>query len=296
MNKLTGILLTLLSAAAFGSMAIFAKLAYADGTDPVTLLFLRFLCASLLLGPWLWWRRVPLPRGRALAGLILMGGGCYALEALAFFQALTHASAGLVALLLYLYPAIVLLLSALLFKERITPLKLGALLLSLAGLAITVGDDLAGQPLGILLGLGAALIYSVYILIGSRVTVGTHPLAAAWVVISAAAVSNAGIVAAAGWHPPHSAAGWGAIGAITVICTVVAIASFLVGIERIGPSAASMVSTVEPVVTLLLAWAVLGETPAASQWLGGALILACVLILAMSTRREEAIARDLREA
>ncbi len=296
MNKLTGILLTLLSAASFGSMAIFAKLAYADGTGPSTLLFLRFLCASLLLAPWLLWRRLPLPRGRALAGLIFMGAVCYALEALAFFQALTYASAGLVSLLLYLFPALVLLLSALLFKEKITPLKLLALLLSLAGLAITVGNDLAGQPLGIVLGISAALIYSVYILIGSRVTGGTHPLAAAWVVITAAAVSNAGFVAVSGWQPPHSAAGWGAIGAITVICTVVAIASFLVGIEKIGPSAASMVSTVEPVVTLLLAWAALGETPAGKQWLGGALILACVLILAMNTRRDEAIARDLREA
>jgi len=63
----------LLSALGFGSMAILARFAYADGVSTPSLLFLRFFLAGILLLPWVLWKKLPWPRVRALLVLIAMG-------------------------------------------------------------------------------------------------------------------------------------------------------------------------------------------------------------------------------
>lgn len=276
--SLIGLLQVLLSAIAFGAMAILARVAYADGTSPATLLLLRFAIAGLVLLPWVRLRRLPWPSGRPLLVLVLMGALGYAGMSACYFNALNYASAGTVALLLYLFPAIVLLLSVFL-GERLTVRRLAALLLALSGLAVTIGLEFSARPLGLLLGIGAALIYSLYILAGSRFTAGTHPLAAACVVTLSAAASYAVQVARLGWAPPHSTQGWLAIVMLALLCTVAAVALFLNGLEKIGATRASLVSTAEPVVTILLAWALLGEPVGLSQLAGGMLILGAVLLI-----------------
>lgn len=278
-SSTTGALEVLGAAAAFGAMAVFARWAYADGVSPATLLFLRFLLAALVLVPWVVVARLAWPRGRALLALFLMGALGYAGMSACYFNALNHASAGTVALLLYLFPAIVLLLSAVLFKERLTGRRLLTLALALAGLAITVGTDLSARPLGLLLGVGSALIYALYILAGSRFTQGTHPLAASAVVIASAAACNGlQLLMGAGFQGPESWKGWGASLAMALLCTVVAITLFLKGLEKVGATRASLISTAEPVVTIVLAWILLGEHLSGLQLAGGGLILVAVAL------------------
>ncbi len=81
---------------------------------------------------------------------------------------------------------------------------------------------------------------------------------------------------------PVTAGGWAAILAVALICTVVALATFLAGIERVGPTSAATLSTIEPTVTLGLAALVLGETAGVVRIVGAALILGAVLLLAKS--------------
>ena len=109
-------------------------------------------------------------------------------------MALNYAPAGTVALLLYLYPVLVMLLSAWLFGEQLTARKLAAAL-TFSGLVITL-LELAGQPLGIALGVASALIYSSYILLGGRYATGSHPISSACVVFLAASLTNGLIVLA----------------------------------------------------------------------------------------------------
>ncbi len=293
--RLWGTVCVLVSATAFGSMAIFAKLAYAAGLTTSSLLFLRFTLAGLCLLPIVLIGRLPWPRGSALLALLVMGGVCYTGNSQTFFMALNYAPAGTVALLLYLYPVLVMLLSAALFGETLTARKWLAAGLTFSGLVVTLGLELSGQPLGIALGVASALIYSCYILLGGRFTTGSHPISAACVVFLAASVSNGLIVLAQGdglvW--PHNAAGWLALLAIALICTVLAIVGFLIGIKRIGATQASMISTFEPVVTVLLAAAWLGEAVTLSQLLGGVLILAGVWLL--SRPAAEVAVSDIHE-
>ncbi|HEY0604681.1 MAG TPA: DMT family transporter [Herpetosiphonaceae bacterium] len=280
-----GTLLIIMSALSFGALAIFARLAYAAGADPITVLFLRFVIAAVVMSAIMWARRIPFPRGRTLLSLALMGGVGYVGQSLAYFTALTMASAALVALLLYVYPALVTALSAIFLGERITVLKLAALVLALLGTALTIGPAEGGQPLGIALGAAAAVIYAVYILVGSRVTARAGAIASSSVIMSAAAVMYTVVVLFQGPRFPTTALGWVAIAGISLISTVLAIVTFFAGLERVGPTNASTLSTFEPLVTVLLAMVFLHETIVPLQIIGGGLILAAVILLARSEAR-----------
>jgi drug/metabolite transporter (DMT)-like permease len=284
-RQVTGTLYILGSAACFGSMAIFARLAYASGVDIPTLLLLRFTSAAVLMWVLFWARGVRLPRGKGMIMLLAMGSIGYAGQAFSYFTALTLASVGLVSLLLYLYPAIVAILARLVFRHPLTRLQIAAILVALAGSVLTIGKAGDGKPLGIFFGLLAAFIYSVYILTGSRFPKDVTPIASTAVISSAAAATYACVVAVKGFHPPATGAGWLAVFAIALVCTVLAILFFFEGLERVGAVRASVFSTLEPVFTILLAAAVLGEAIAPLRILGGALIVGAVLLLARESAK-----------
>jgi drug/metabolite transporter (DMT)-like permease len=280
MRKLQGILFIIISAISFGAIALFARTAYEAGSDPISVLFFRFSIASLVMISFVYARSTTFPRGRFLLGLMLMGGLGYVGQSFCYFTALTMASAGLVAILLYLYPAIVALFSAILFKERFTGLKVIALVLALAGTVLTIGPEGGGQPLGIALAMTAPFIYSAYILVGSKITPKVGILSSSAVVMISASLVFGGLVAAKGLNVPHTAAGWGGVFAIALVGTVVAIITFFAGLERVGPTNASVLSTFEPVTTVVLATLFMGEAVSPLRIAGGALILMAVILLA----------------
>ena len=270
------------SAAGFGVMPIFAKLAYAEGVDLPSMLFLRFALAGLLMAVLMVLQGLRWPRGRNLLLLVAMGGAGYVGQSFCYFAALQHATAGLTALLLYLYPAIVTVLSALLARRGLSPLRLLAVAAALFGTVLAVGGSLAGSVLGIVLGVAAALIYSVYILVGERVTRVCGAIPSATVIMLAAAAVYGLIVFARGPAFPVSLAAWTAVGGIALFSTVVAMITFFAGMARLGAADAATLSTLEPVVTVLLAALFLGEEVGGWQLAGGAIILTAVIVLARS--------------
>jgi drug/metabolite transporter (DMT)-like permease len=243
------------------------------------LLLARFSAAGAVLALVMVATRRPWPRGRALVVAILMGAIGYVGQAACYFAALQHASAGLVALLLYAYPTFVCLLAAAFLHERLTAKTLLALATGFAGTAITLGGG-HGTTTGIALGLGAAVFYSIYIVVGARELRGTDALASATVVCLAAAATLAVASAVRAPHLPQVWWGWLAIGAIALVSTVAAMIAFFAGLKRVGPARASITSTLEPVVTVVLAWVLLGETLAPIQVAGGVLVLASAAWLA----------------
>jgi drug/metabolite transporter (DMT)-like permease len=279
LTPFSGIAWIAVSACAFGAMAIFARFAYASGANVTGVLAARFAIAGLLLAAVMVVTKRPWPRGRPLAVAIGMGAIGYVGQAACFFTALNHASAGLVALLLYAYPTLVVLLSAAFLHERLTAPKLVLLAVSFVGLALTLGGG-QGTATGITLGLAAAAFYSVYIVIGARELRHTDALASTTVVCLSAAVVLALSTLVTEARFPATPGGWSAIGAIAIVSTVVSILAFFAGLKRVGPAVASIVSTLEPVVTVALAWFVLGETLTGLQLAGGALVLACAVFLA----------------
>jgi drug/metabolite transporter (DMT)-like permease len=293
MNPLAGIGLVTVSAASFGTLAIFGRYAYAEGMDVLTILFLRFSLSAVVMVALLVSRRESLPRGPTLIQLLGMGAIGYVGQAFSYFTALKYASAGLVALLLYLYPLFVAILSAVLLHTQITRVKRLALGLALAGTALTVGPQ-GGQILGALLAISAAAIYSVYIIVGSQVMKQVSAIQSSTVIFSAAGAVFGLLMAANGPHLPATGTGWAVIGSTVLIATVLPVVTFLAGLERIGPTNAAMLSTLEPVVTVLLAAWLLGEGLQQITLLGGGLILVAVVLVTRSEldRREPMLAGD----
>ncbi|MFM8322277.1 MAG: DMT family transporter [Chloroflexota bacterium] len=278
MNRLTGAIFVIISAASFGSLAIFGRLAYAAGLDTFTLLFLRFTLAALLIGALQAWRGERIPGGRQLAALVGMGAVGYVGQSFAYLTAIRYASAGLVALLLYLYPAIVALLSALFLGQRLTRLKLAALGLATLGAGLTANPQ-GGQWTGVLLAVSAAAIYAVYIVVGAGVMRQVSAIQSSTVIFAAAGLVYGLAAALNGPRWPAAPGGWLAVAGIVLLATVIPVTTFLAGLKRIGPTDASLLSTLEPVVTVLLAAAVFGERLPLLSLLGGGLILAAVALL-----------------
>ena len=278
MKQLTGILLIAISAASFGTLAIFGRFLYADGLDTFTMLFLRFGIAALLMLLILFVRREPMPRGKILLQLIGMGALGYVGQSFCYLTAIKYASAGLVALLLYLYPTFVFVLSVFVLREKVNWLKVAALALALTGTALTV-DPAGGQLYGILLAIAAALIYSVYIIIGTNVMKHVSAVQSSLVIFASAGAVYGILMAANGVHLPSTNAGWANISGIVLVATVIPVVTFLAGLGRIGPTNAAMLSTSEPVVTVLLAAWIFEERLKPIVLLGGVFILVAVILL-----------------
>ena len=278
MQKFQGALLVIISSIAFGTIAVLAPLAYKAGATPITLLFLRFLIAGVIMVGWMLVRRITFPHGKTLLGLIAIGGVWYVAQTLAYFTALSMTAAGLVGLLLYLYPAIVALIGAIAFRERLSKAKLGALGLALLGTAFTLKPDGDGFSLGIVLALTAAFLYAGYIVVGGKLMEKVDIRSATAVIMLSTGVSFGGIVAIRGFQAPNEISGWVAIAA-TVICSIIALGTFFAGLEKVGSTNAAILSTTEPFVTVGLAAWWLGERLEFSQLLGGILILFAVIFL-----------------
>ncbi len=281
-TRLIGALYVALSAASFGALPIFIKIAYASGAESVAILALRFFFAALMMAAIMLIRGQRWPRGRNLLTLICMGGFGYVGQSFCFFSALNYASAGLVSLLLYLYPALVTLLGAIFLRQRLSRLQLGAVLAALAGTALTIGGDASGSLQGVVLGVCAALIYSIYILVGSRMMRAEGPLPAATVVMLSAAVVFGVMAAIRQPSLPGSASGWLAVLAIALVSTVIAMVSFFAGLARLGPGDAATISTLEPLVTVILAAIFLAEPLTSMRLVGGGIILTALVVLARS--------------
>lgn len=278
-DRMIGIGAIALSATGFGSMPVFADWTYESGGDPIALLVVRFSVAAAVMTVWMTATRRAWPRGRVLFALCALGGIGYVGQSFSYFTALTMASASLVALLLYLYPALVTIIGATVNRERIDGVTGRALVLALTGTVLVVGLSAEGRPMGIALGVAAALIYSVYILIGSRVTPAVGAIPSTTVVLLAGTAVFTAIAFVLRPDMPGTTRGW--TGAVMVgLLSVIAILAFFEGLARLGPSDASTISTLEPVVTVILAWSFLGETITPLQIAGGVLILVAAVVLA----------------
>ncbi len=278
MKRLIGILLIAISAASFGTLAIFGRYAYEDGMDTFTVLFIRFGISALFMTLILILRKEHFPSRQIFLQLIGMGALGYVGQSFMYMSAIKYASAGLVALLLYLYPMFVFILSVIILHEKISLVKVIALILALVGSALTV-DPNGGQLIGALMAIAAALIYSVYIIVGTNVMKHVSAVQSSAIIFASAGMVYGMLTFVNGAHLPASNSGWLAMLGMIIFSTIIPVATFLAGLEMVGPTNAAMLSTLEPVVTVLLAAWLFGERLMPIVMLGGGLILVAVVLL-----------------
>jgi drug/metabolite transporter (DMT)-like permease len=174
---------------------------------------------------------------------------------------------------------VVVVLSAVLLRDRPRPVAVVCVVVATVGTALTIGPVQGGQVVGVLLALGSALAYALYILGNSRVK-GVGPFATAATVMSACAVVYGTLGLVTRPQLPSTTSAWVALVGVALIGTVVAVTTFFGALALLGPSDTSVVSTVEPVVSVGVAALVLGEVLSPLQLAGGVLVLIAVGVLA----------------
>lgn len=287
MNRTTSLVAVILSAACFGTLAVLTPLAYDSGAKPLPLLAWRFVIAAVLLAALASVRDrralfVPLSDVGRYALLAITG---YGAASVCFFYALMFADAAVVAVLLYAYPSLVMIFGWISSGDRPTPQRIAAVLLTFVGCALVVGLGSSSVKVswqGVALGLGAALGYTLFNLLSHRWLPGrsrltmmsyTFGIAALLPAVGAIAADGMGALTTASWTPVT----WGLLIAIVLIPTFAAIVLYLEGIRGLGPSQAAVVSTFEPLFTILLAWWILGQGLSGSQAVGALLVLGGVV-------------------
>jgi drug/metabolite transporter (DMT)-like permease len=248
----------------------------------VTLLSLRFVLAAAAFWAIAAARGARLPDRRTVVGGLALGAFGYAAQGGCYFGALTRLDAGLTSLLTYIYPILVFAGAFALGRERATSRRVGALGLATAGTVLVLAGGSVGaiDGLGVALAISCAVVYAAYILMSDRMVGGVDPFVLAGLITTGAAVSTTGVGAASGSLSfAFDAGGWLWILALAWGSTVLGIAAFLSGMRAVGPATASIVSTVEPAVTVGLAMALYGESLGPSQIAGGVLVLGAVVVL-----------------
>ena len=274
-------LLIILSALSFGSISVLTVLVTAAGVPLLTAMAWRYLLGVTLLGAVARPGRIRSIPTLRVVQLVVTGGCGQALITYLSLHALEYIPVGPLAFLFYTYPAWVALLAALRKTERLTSVRVIALTLALAGVTIMVGAPTEKlNPIGVMLALGSALLYSAYLPALEHVQAGIPAVIATFLLIGGAAIAFVMAALLTGdLFIPAGITVWSEILVLAVVSTVVAFLTLIKGLAVLGPVRTSIVATVEPFFTATLGVLVLGNQLSTTTLLGGILIAGAVLLI-----------------
>jgi drug/metabolite transporter (DMT)-like permease len=293
-DALLGVVFALLAAIGFSAKAILVKLAYLDSVDAITLLALRMVFSvPFFVGVALWARQHHAEPLNTHDRLLVLGLGLIGYYCSSFldFLGLEYISAGLERLILFLYPTMTVILTAILYKRAIGSKVIAAMVLSYAGIALVFLHDIGTKEGGIVLGsslvFASTLSYSIY-LVGAGhaiARIGTMRFTAyAMVVASTASLLQFVVMR------PMSALDlpvrvYELSIAMAIFSTVLPVFLLSFAIRRIGSGSASLIGSIGPVSTIYLAYVFLHERISLLQIAGSILVLAGVLVISLSTKK-----------
>lgn len=291
-SQTRGVLEMAIAAVSIGTLGPVARLAYDTGLAPTTFTALRALIGAIILGTIVavgWQPRVrlgslPARERRMLTVAVIVNG----LQNLALFLAYGEMSVALVLIVFYLNPAMVAVASAALGRERLTRLRIAALVCAGFGLALALGSQLGpdahATPLGVALALFAAACHATYYLVVREgfphvpaVQATSLVLAGGFLIAGAAALllEGGGVVGPwvgdpAAWATVLIAATFGAAFPKVLIMR---------SVRTIGPTRASLVALIEPITGIVVASLALGQALTPAEVVGGAAILLAAAIV-----------------
>jgi drug/metabolite transporter (DMT)-like permease len=293
--RLVGIGLGIAGVIAFSVRPLLIKLAYAYTADPVTLLALRMVFSlPFFMAAALWAGRsgaaaAPI-RGRDMGLIALLGFVGYYLASFLDFLGLQYVSAGLGRLILFLYPTIVLLLSAVFLKKRVRPRDAAALAISYSGIALVLSGAIGHNPslpLGAALVFAGGIMYAVYLVAGSQLIQRVGSLR-----FSAYALMVASFCAIVQFLTLRPLSALALPVEVYVLALIMATGSTVLpvfmtseALRRIGANHVAMLGALGPVSTVFLGWVGLDETLTPLQALGASLVLAGVILVSVKPRR-----------
>lgn len=275
----------------FSLRPIFIKFAYAWVTDPVTLLALRMVFSlPFFVAAALWVRSGSKHRplsGRELGVVAALGILSYYGASFLDFLALQYIPAGLGRLLLFTYPTIVVMLSALMLGKRVTAREIAALVLTYAGLALVFAHALEGEHkdfwLGATLAFASSVCYALYLVAGAEVIARVGSVRFSAYAMGAASVA---CIVQFLWLRPFSALDlpapvYGHVVAMAVISTAVPVFMISEALRRLGANTVAIIGALGPVTTIAFGYLGLEEIMTPLQIAGSALVLVGVVVITL---------------
>jgi drug/metabolite transporter (DMT)-like permease len=284
-------LLIIVSALSFGSISVLTVLVTRAGVPLLTAMAWRYVLAVVLLLGMTGVKQLgSIPKQR-MVQLLLIGGFGQALITYLSLHALEYIPVGPLAFLFYTYPAWVALLAALRRAEKLTSMRAIALTLALIGVTVMVGAPTTDKlnPIGVILALGSALLYSAYLPSLEHLQQGLPALVSTFLLVVGAAMTFLAAAFLAGeLYLPVGVPVWSNIFVLALVSTVIAFSALIKGLSVLGPVRTAIIATVEPFFTAILGVAVLGNRLAVTTLVGGILIAAAVLLIARNSTQVEA--------
>lgn len=279
----------ILSACCFGSVSTLTVLSGRADLPLITVMSWRYLLGGFIL--FLLMKSTPPVdvSWQKAWRLILIGAVGQAAITYLSLYALNYIPVAPLAFLFFTYPAWVALISALGGRERLTYAKMAALTIAMAGISVMTGapSAISLNATGVMLALGTALLYAIYLPAMDTAQRGLPPLVSTFYLILGAGASFliASLVTGQMQLPPSIKA-WGYVGLLSVVCTVLAFTALVAGLRRLGPVRTAIISTVEPFFTSLFGVFFLSEGLAITTLIGGALIATAVVLLRWQGMKE----------
>ena len=269
------------SAAAFGSVGVLIAVAQREHVGTTTLLASRYALGAIALWVALLILRRPLPGLRIGAIAIALGATTYAAASATYLASIERMGAGPAGVVSYCYPVLVMAGAIMLGRERLSRRSTIGLGLAVSGVGLLVAGGGLGtiNVAGALLAFGSAVVYTVYVLTSSALRDRVDALTLSTLVATGAAGAFAVAHAVHGGAPVHTPVAAIAVVALALVPTAFAVSAFLSGLGRIGPSRASIASSIEPAVAVACGVLLLGEQLVAMQFLGAGLVVAAVLAI-----------------
>ncbi|NDC26886.1 MAG: DMT family transporter, partial [Actinobacteria bacterium] len=255
-RALAGVVFALTSSTLYGITPVFVHMAYDRGADPFGLMTARYAISVVVLLA-VRFARVGMrnwPDRKTSVQLFLLGALGLYLNGVCVFSAMKRMDSGLMMVIFYHYPIVVVFLGWLFYGQRPARVIWPCLVATIGGVALTASDVSSAQSSGVLIILAGALVYSVYQVIGARVMPRTDLLTGLWMVFAGAGFSFAtmwlldppGIESTM----PANTIAWMAAAEIAVVGTVMAMGAFFAGMKRIGASNSAVIQTFEVIVTI----------------------------------------------
>ena len=290
-------LLIVVSALCFGSISVLTILVTRAGVPLLTAMAWRYVLGAALLLAITGVKPLGSVSKNRRAQLILIGGFGQALITYLSLHALEYIPVGPLAFLFYTYPAWVALLAAIRRTEKLTPIRAIALTLALVGVTVMVGAPSTDKlnPIGVILALGSALLYSAYLPSIAHLQQGIPAMVSTFLLVAGAAITFVIAALFAGeLYLPAAAPVWSNIVVLALVSTVIAFSTLIKGLSVLGPVRTAIIATVEPFFTAMLGVAVLGNQLTTTTLTGGILIAAAVLLIQWSSARLETISSQRR--
>jgi drug/metabolite transporter (DMT)-like permease len=298
-QQLIAAALVFAGALCFSAKAVFIKLAYEYGVDSISLLALRMLFALPLFLILAWWSlrkqqtAYTPPNRKEWLAIMLLGILGYYLASMLDFLGLQYIGASLERLILFVYPTMVLILSAIFLRQRIRRDQYIALALTYFGVALAfIGGIEVTASSNLILGGGliffSAFVYACYLIGSGRLLpkVGTLRFTS-YAMISA----SFGVLVHHGiqyqWRLFHFAPQVYELSLIMAVLSTV-LPAFMIseGIRLIGAGNAAIIGSVGPISTIILAYIFLGERLGTWQWVGAALVISGVMWISLRKSRQ----------